>query len=734
MATLAIRCMVFGGVILGLVATAGAQTDPQPAPWTRAALVRTVDCGPSQNGATESFLLSRVFAPSDPSFPCAAPWAELAISDPTLLTIPAEAGWAFGEATITKPGWYLLEGTHPTAGWHSGRQIATGPLPTPLELPEGKASFHFQVTGASALRLTWISAGISLRDEGAVLPEIALQQAGEAWAELSLVNASTEPFTRSFVRTTARGGVPALSALPSAAPGSVTAATLRIAVPSLAAPGTLPVQVEILGEGMKLRSKREVKLTIVPGGAGQRVNFVSLRTARLLSYRAYPADRGPMDEQDLGLLCILGEREAKFIASERRSRVVIEISKLPGLAALGPLELLDIAQHADDQFRTATRERWAIHGLRAPLDALRISEAFPGTFGLVRRSGLPTANSPAYSLDLPAGLWLRPGASLYSSGPGAAQSLDSEVAEYYPMRRNESIREIQFHSFDIETAAASAWIRAEAVEKAGLPFSFDCTGDFPARTVTGQTQNLRRISFDQKYFSTRDPIHVTLDGQTITLELDGDTARWHAERTSEGWRAVARSPLHHKRPERAGGFGSLFLRNLVLVPATGGDDAARKWALERAQSDAAMLQQWGASAGVVLDSELKPEEYPTHSFLLYGSPRDHKLAATLLVGDPVGFGPEAITLGTRQWGGDDLALRWVRPRPNHPSALVGCVAASGPVGRALLDLLPTFGPNLAGPDFIMFDPSFFNEPKQGVVAAGNFGIDWSFEAGEFEFR
>jgi hypothetical protein len=105
----------------------------------------------------------------------------------------------------------------------------------------------------------------------------------------------------------------------------------------------------------------------------------------------------------------------------------------------------------------------------------------------------------------------------------------------------------------------------------------------------------------------------------------------------------------------------------------------------------------------------------------------------LLSDSPVRVQRGSVGVGTRVEKGEDLAVLFVRPRPDSDVACVAVVAGTGMPGLRRTDRMPYFVSGVAYPDLTVLKALPTSDPDRGLVAVGFFGQDWGVETGEFAF-
>jgi hypothetical protein len=76
----------------------------------------------------------------------------------------------------------------------------------------------------------------------------------------------------------------------------------------------------------------------------------------------------------------------------------------------------------------------------------------------------------------------------------------------------------------------------------------------------------------------------------------------------------------------------------------------------------------------------------------------------------------------------------IRPRPGSNTASVGVVGGTGLTGLRATNRLRYFISGVAYPDIMIYSARALVEGNKQIRSLGYFGLDWSLESGEFEWR
>ena len=294
----------------------------------------------------------------------------------------------------------------------------------------------------------------------------------------------------------------------------------------------------------------------------------------------------------------------------------------------------------------------------------------------------------------------------------------------------EAPRSVRFVTAHPAVSSRSHWAEILTAQRAFEFARIDLRHDPVERRFAGTTENVHRLALDLSVLRGEGPVKVELDGRAFeTPQPAGE--RLVLERRGEDWVTLSGVPLNEKRPARCGPFREAFRNRALLVFGTRGTRDENAWALARARLDQESFRYRGNGSFEVLpDTAFRPEEHPDRNVILYGGRHVNAAWDALLADSPVVVERERVRVGARSLKGEDLAVLFVRPRPDSEIASVGVVAGTGLPGARLTDRIPYFVSGIAFPDLTVLDSSCLSAREAGLRAAAFFGPDWSLENGE----
>lgn len=326
----------------------------------------------------------------------------------------------------------------------------------------------------------------------------------------------------------------------------------------------------------------------------------------------------------------------------------------------------------------------------------------------------------------------------YYERPGAGHWWGNECMDWPPLFRflednvlpdPGEVLEIDFTTVNPAISSECHWLMVESQQRPLLPTRVQARLDRETRTVTLESENLGRFSFDLT--GRHDGAEPLLDpsGGPIYLvqgeERQELTQREPDELGWEGrWRVEHVTPPYPRRtPARNGPFKEAFRNSMVFVYGTQGTPEENAWARDKARLDHETWRYRGnGSVEVLADTEYE-DDGRMHNVILYGN-QDTNAAWSLVLDAPFEVRRDFVRVGEHRIEGDDLALLAVHLRKGTKDS-VGVIAGTGVPGCHVTDHLPYFVSGVGYPDWTVLGTEFLSQGLAGVRGAGYFADDWS---------
>lgn len=252
-------------------------------------------------------------------------------------------------------------------------------------------------------------------------------------------------------------------------------------------------------------------------------------------------------------------------------------------------------------------------------------------------------------------------------------------------------------------------------------------------TVTGTTDNIRRLSIDPTHPDIEGVAELTLDDGT-PIHVDG-TEMIHLLRGESGlWTLDNAAPANEKNATRSGRLRSAWNNNVLLVVGTTGTADETTWNRARARQDAE--RWWYRGNGLVEiidDANFDPTVHPDRGIMLYGNADSNGAWMSLLGKSPIQVTRDSVRVGDRVLPGP-LAVTIVRPRPGSDNASVAAVVGTSGEGQRLAATLPLFFSGVGWPDWMVMEPSVLSKGEDGIVGLGFFDHDWKIQSDQSAWR
>lgn len=314
--------------------------------------------------------------------------------------------------------------------------------------------------------------------------------------------------------------------------------------------------------------------------------------------------------------------------------------------------------------------------------------------------------------------------------PGAAAEVERRMAALAVRGRDRDPRSLRFVTYTLRYDRMD-WLTVDALgqhwERASV------SGLVERDLVALQTENVTALTVDfppgSELTPVSGPMVVKVDGQEIRGPLVGSDRSWKLSIHREGddWKA---GPLPQDGPRKKHGLqgpiDDAFLDSfLFVVPGdTCRSAEVQKWV--EAESGRAIEQwrrQFRGEPRVKKDVDVTEQDVATSHIVAWGDPLSNAYLRTIVDRLPIGWGPEKIRVGDREFDAAHHAAIVICPNPKNPERYL--VINSGPTQREF-DYLNNARQTPKLPDWAVVDvttPPDARGPGK-VVAADFFGERW----------
>lgn len=327
-----------------------------------------------------------------------------------------------------------------------------------------------------------------------------------------------------------------------------------------------------------------------------------------------------------------------------------------------------------------------------------------------------------------------------SDEPGVSCVDWPDMFEYFSRRTLppvEARRTARFTTMNPSVSDRHRWASIFAQERWLEPSSFDLRHDPGANRIEGTTSNVSTLSLDVSRIAALETLKITLDGQTLPKLNEGsDRSRVYLGKVQGAWAVLDRVPEGVKSPDRAGPFKQAFRRRFSFVYGTAGTPEETARLIAKARYDAETFWYRGNGSVEIVSDEVFSTvgaDFRDRSVILFGNADTNRAWDVMLRDSPIQVRRGRVTIGDREYRGDNLACLFIRPRPESPRALVGVVAATGAAGEIVAERLPYLRSGSSYPDFTLIGSEMFERGSGGLKAAGFFAGDWSLDLTQSAF-
>ncbi|HLP17732.1 MAG TPA: alpha/beta hydrolase, partial [Bacteroidota bacterium] len=252
------------------------------------------------------------------------------------------------------------------------------------------------------------------------------------------------------------------------------------------------------------------------------------------------------------------------------------------------------------------------------------------------------------------------------------------------------------------------------------------------RKFVGSTGNIALFSIDCSMLSADKPVSVVVDSQTISNVQIPSGAVIYLRKTGATWALSTQPSKADKYPGRCGLIREAFNNRPVFVIGTKGNAKENAWAFDKARLDAEKMWYRGNSAiEIIRDTQFDLARYAKRSVILFGNATTNSAWDLLLKDSPIRVTRKSVTIGAKEYKGDDYACLFTRPRRDCDNASIAVITGTGVEGMKLANLIQYYDQYVSFPDVVVYNSGILQSDEKGVKYTGFFGNDWSLNKGEF---
>jgi len=287
---------------------------------------------------------------------------------------------------------------------------------------------------------------------------------------------------------------------------------------------------------------------------------------------------------------------------------------------------------------------------------------------------------------------------------------------------------LRFSTLSPAVHATTQWATIGQQEHPLLPSEVDLSARPFRREIVGTTKNVAHLELRPSALHGSGPWSATLDGTTFAELGDGPQ---FFEEVNGDWRKGAPLDGAFRNPSRGAGIKEALDRNVVLVYGTAGGPGEDQWAFARARFDAENFWYRGNSGCLVMpDTDFDVHRFAGRNIVLYGDQRFNSAYTAVVGSGPVSVSGKTLSLGQREFHGEDTGFAFVAPRIGSATESVLVFSGLGLAGMRTTDRLPLFVSGAGIPDYVVLSPRASSDGEAGILAAGFFKNDGGLEGDE----
>jgi hypothetical protein len=247
------------------------------------------------------------------------------------------------------------------------------------------------------------------------------------------------------------------------------------------------------------------------------------------------------------------------------------------------------------------------------------------------------------------------------------------------------------------------------------------------KSVVGETENVSVLGLTLSGFNIGDTITINLNKQVIKQKITAVNQQiflYH----NEQWIIGTKPAEIQKGIIRNGTFKEPFKNQMVFVYGTAGSSEENTWAYNKACYDAETWYYRGNGAvDIIADKNFNPSAYPDRGIILYGNASTNKIWKILLSECPIQVKKGLITLGKKQYSGDNLGAYFMWPRPDSKVASIAVITGTGLQGMNTANANQYFAGGSGFPDYMIFSTDLLKSGVDGIKTAGFYSNDWKIK-------
>jgi dienelactone hydrolase len=324
----------------------------------------------------------------------------------------------------------------------------------------------------------------------------------------------------------------------------------------------------------------------------------------------------------------------------------------------------------------------------------------------------------------------------YYEYPGGSHWFGDESVDWPPLFEYFKWHEIKDDSavnhitFRTANPAVSSQYRWASIVQQQHPLQYsdiELVRNKKANTISGTTGNVSILKVSLEDFPIGDTLTITLDqGVPLSIVKSSDTPIYLYK--NQQWKPGGKPLAKQRGLHRNGTFKEPFTHRMVFVYGTTGNNEENKWAYNKARYDAEVWYYRGNGAvDIVADKNFNAISYPDRGIILFGNMTTNSAWKKLLINCPIQVKRGSLTVGSKQFDGQDIATYFTWPRADSDIASIGVISGTGLVGMRAAEANQYFAAGSGYPDYMIFSVDMLKEGATGIKLTGFYDNNWNIQ-------
>jgi predicted peptidase len=301
--------------------------------------------------------------------------------------------------------------------------------------------------------------------------------------------------------------------------------------------------------------------------------------------------------------------------------------------------------------------------------------------------------------------------------------------KYHTLKLDSSVNRIDFTTASPGISSSNHWT---AIYQQNIPLAYSrivLVRNLKAGTVTGKTENIHLLKIKLADFGANVPVSITLDSlNTIKYTTKMASDSLFLQNNGSTWAIVNAPGSMVKGPHRYGTFKEGFNKNMVFVYGTTGNAEENEWSLNKARFDSESWYYRGNGAvDIISDKQYSKSKYAGRNVVLFGNSSSNSAWKVLLNDCPVQVSREKVSVGTKDFKGDDLGAYFVWPIKGTTANSVSVISGSGIKGLKAVNANQYYAGGSGFPDIMIYRLNMLTDGVSAVEYSGFYENNWKLK-------